>query len=380
MTALMRKMKGLKVAMLTYSTRPRGGVVHALKLAERLRASGVDITLYSLARADDPDSMNGYFREVSAPFNIFPYVWHRELITRLENMIDSYVKNLPRDANIYHAQDCVGGTALNRMRERDMISAPVFRTVHHVDDFAEPRLFEFEKRAVAQSRDIFVVSKYWRDALKREYARESVIAYNGLDSSDFEPLPKRKSEVPTVLFVGGLEPRKGLEDLIRAMKLVVSGVPSARLNVVAKTGFRGTEQWIEYESLAHRLGLIERIDFHESVSQETLLGFYSDCDVLALTSKNEGWGLVLMEAMACGKPVVATRVGGVPELVEDGTEGMLVEAGDVKGIADSVTKLLHDPALRARMGRAGKRRVKKFSWDSTAKVVLREYERALQRA
>ena len=373
-------MESLKVAMLTYSTRPRGGVVHALKLAERLRASGVEITLYSLARADDPDSMKGYFREVSVPFNIFPYVWHHELITRLENMIDSYVKNLPRDADIYHAQDCVGGTALDRMKEREMISAPVFRTVHHVDDFAEPRLFEFEKRAVAHSKHIFVVSKYWRDLLKREYAHESVIAYNGLDPSDFEPLPERKSKVPTVLFVGGLEPRKGLEDLIRAMKLVVSGVPSVRLIVVAKAGFRGTDQWSAYESLANSLGLTDRIDCHESVDQETLLGFYSDCDVLALPSKNEGWGLALMEAMACGKPVVATRVGGIPELVENGTEGMLVEAGDVKGIADSITKLLHDPALRARMGRAGKQRVKEFSWDSTAKVVLHEYERALQRA
>jgi glycosyltransferase-like protein len=372
--------KSLKVAMLTYSTRPRGGVVHALKLAERLRASGLDITLYSLAREDDPCSMKGYFREVSVPFGVFPYAWHDELITRLENMIESYAKNLPRDADIYHAQDCVGGTALNRMKEAGLISAPVFRTVHHVDDFAEPRLFAFEKRAVADSRNTFVVSEYWRDLLKREYAHESVIAYNGLDLADFEPLPERKSKAPTVLFVGGLEPRKGLEDMIRAMKLVVSEVPSARLVVVAKAGFRGTDQWSAYESLARHLELTDRIDFRESVGQETLLGLYSDCDVLALPSRNEGWGLALMEAMACGKPVVATRVGGIPELIENGTEGLLVEAGDVKGIADSITRLLHDPAQSARMGEAGKRRVKKFSWDSTAKVVLHEYERALQRA
>jgi glycosyltransferase involved in cell wall biosynthesis len=370
----------LKVAMLTYSTWPRGGVVHALKLAERLRALDVDITLYSLARADDPDSMKGYFREVSVPFNIFPYVWHRELIGRLENMIDSYVKNLPRDADIYHAQDCVGGTALDRMREGGMISAPMFRTVHHVDDFAEPRLFEFEKRAVARSKNVFVVSKYWRDVLKREYDHESVITYNGLDSSDFKPLPKRRSVVPTVLFVGGLELRKGLEDLLRAMKLVVGRVPNARLIVVAKAGFRGTDRWSKYESMARRLGLTDIIDFHESVDQDTLLGFYSDCDVLALPSKNEGWGLALMEAMACGKPVVATRVGGIPELVENGAQGLLVEAGDVEGIAESITKLLIDPELSAKMGRAGKQRVKAFSWDSTAKIVLREYERALQRA
>jgi len=369
----------VKVAMLTYSTRPRGGVVHALKLSERLRMLGLDITLYSLARADDIDSMRGYFRKVETPFKIFPYAWHPELITRLERMIDSYMKNLPRDADLYHSQDCVGGTTLARMKERGIISAPVFRTIHHVDDFAEPRLFEFERRAVGSADHRFVVSKYWQEHLKRDYGFASVIAYNGLDPSDFEPLPKRISKAPTVLFVGGLEPRKGLEYLIKAMETVVGTFPDARMIAVAKTGFRGTDDWSSYRMLADRLGLTNAIEFHESVGQEKLLGFYSDCDVLALPSKNEGWGLSLMEAMACGKPVVASRVGGIPELVRDGTDGILVESGDVNGLADSILRLLKDPALRERMGRAGIQRVKAFTWDSTAKVVLNEYERALQR-
>jgi glycosyltransferase involved in cell wall biosynthesis len=86
-----------------------------------------------------------------------------------------------------------------------------------------------------------------------------------------------------------------------------------------------------------------------------------------------------MEAMACGKPVVASRVGGIPELVRDGTDGILVESGDVEALADSILRLLKDPALRKRMGKAGRQRVKAFKWDSTARVVLNEYERALQR-
>lgn len=369
----------MKVAMLTYSTRPRGGVVHALKLSERLRILGVEITLYSLARADDLDSMKGYFREVHVPFDISPYVWHADLVTRLERMIDSYMENLPRDADLYHSQDCVGGTALAQMKERGIISAPVFRTIHHVDDFAEPKLFEFERRAVGNADHRFVVSKYWQEHLKRDYGYESVIAYNGLDPSDFEPLPKNRSEVPTVLFVGGLEPRKGLEYLVQAMKIVVGTFPDARMVAVAKTGFRGTDDWSSYRMLADRLGLTNSVEFYDSVGQETLLGFYSDCDVLALPSKNEGWGLSLMEAMACGKPVVASRVGGIPELVRDGTDGILVESGDVEALADSILRLLKDPALRKRMGKAGRQRVKAFKWDSTARVVLNEYERALQR-
>lgn len=86
----------------------------------------------------------------------------------------------------------------------------------------------------------------------------------------------------------------------------------------------------------------------------------------------------MMEGMACGKPVVASRVGGIPELVRDGVDGILVDAGDVKALSRAIIMLLDDPVLRKRMGDAGMERVKEFSWDSTARVVLEEYRKALQ--
>jgi glycosyltransferase involved in cell wall biosynthesis len=179
------------------------------------------------------------------------------------------------------------------------------------------------------------------------------------------------------LFVGGLEPRKGLEYLVHSLEYVLDEVPSARLVAVAKTGFRGTDEVGWFKVLSDRLGLAEHIDFLESVTQAELLRLYAECDILVLPSKTEGWGLALMEAMACKKPVVASRVGGVPELVRDGVDGVLVEAGDVQGLSKAIVKLLKDPALRTRMGEAGALRVLGFSWDSTAKVVLKAYESAL---
>jgi len=370
----------MKAAMLTYSTKPRGGVVHALKLAERLHEMGVDVRLYSLARSDDKPAVRGYFRSVSVPFEIFSYDWHPELITRLERMIEAYASHLPKDLDIYHAQDCVGGTALARMKSEKKISAPVFRTIHHVDDFAEPRLFEFEQRAVALTDRRFVVSRYWQKELKERYGLDSLISYNGIDLSDFEKLPKKKSTVPTILFIGGLEPRKGLEYLVQAMEHVVGEIPSARLIAVAKSGFRGTDEVAWFKVLADRLGIADHIEFHESVDSNKLLELYSDCDLLVLPSKTEGWGLALMEAMACAKPVIASRVGGVPELVRDGIDGLLLDAGDVKAIGAAITRLLNDQGLRTRMGKAGALRVKEFSWDSTAKTVLRAYESALKQS
>jgi len=263
------------------------------------------------------------------------------------------------------------------MKSLGLIKAPIFRTVHHVDDFAETRLFEFEKKAVEHADHRFVVSKHWKEVLKTDYGYDSIVTYNGLDTGDFADLPEKKGVDPTVLFVGGLEPRKGLEYLLHAMEFVIDVLPSTRLIAVGKTGFRGTDEWAWFSRLADRLGIGEHMDFNESVDQKTLLGFYSECDVLVLPSKTEGWGLSLMEAMACGKPVVASRTGGIPELVRDGTDGILVRPGDVRGLADSIVKLLKDPDLRKEMGRNGMSRVREFSWDDTAKVVLGEYETAL---
>lgn len=363
--------------MLTYSTRARGGVAHALKLAERLHRKGVEVTLFSLARQDD-EAGGGYFRPVEVPSKIFRYEWHPDVMVRLERMVRAYVDGLPRDFDLYHAQDCVGGTALTAMKDAGAIASPVFRTVHHIDDFAEPRLFEFEKRAVAHADHRFVVSEYWRRALEEEYGFASVVTYNGLDVGEFEGLPPRRSPEPTVLFVGGLEARKGLEYLVLAMSQVVKDHTGARLVAVAKTGFRGVDEPGWFRVLAERTGVSENLELHESVSTEGLMQLYADCDLLALPSRNEGWGLSLMEAMACSKPVVATRVGGVPELVADGVEGILVEPGDVHGLGAAICRLLEEPAVRDRMGRAGRRRVEAFSWDATADTVLREYGRALQ--
>ncbi len=368
----------LKVAMLTYSTRARGGVAHALKLAERLQRNGAEVHLFSLARADDETAASGYFRPVEVPFTVLRYEWHRDVMVRLDRMVQAYVAGIPRDADIYHAQDCVGGTALAAMKDAGAITSPVFRTVHHVDDFAEPRLFDFEKRAVAHADRRFVVSEYWRRALAEDYGFDSIVTYNGLDVEEFAELPPRASASPTVLFVGGLEARKGLEYLVLAMGQVVREHPDARLVAVAKTGFRGVDEPGWFKVLAERAGVAGNLTMHESVGNEELLQLYSDCDLLALPSRNEGWGLSLMEAMACSKPVVATRVGGIPELVSDGVEGVLVEPGDVRGLGEAMCRLLGDQAARDRMGRAGRRRVQAFSWDATAETVMREYARALQ--
>lgn len=368
----------MKAVMLTYSTNARGGVAHALKLSEHLRRLGVDVSLHSLSR-DDDDGPEGFYRDTDVPFVVHGYHWDEDVIVRLENMISAYVNGIPAGADIYHAQDCVGGTALHRLKENGVVNAPTFRTVHHIDDFAEPRLFEFEEHAVGRADHRFVVSDYWRKALERDYGLDSVVTRNGIDLSEFSSVPERRAAAPKILFVGGLEPRKGLEFLVLSLPEIRRAHPDAKLCVVAKTGFRGVDNVEWFEQLADRARVQDAVEFHESVSQDELMQLYSDADVVALPSRNEGWGLSLMEAMACERPVVATRVGGIPELVRDGEDGILVEPGDLRGLGDAIIGLLDDPDLRRRMGSSGRKRVEGYTWEETARVTLEEYERALNR-
>lgn len=368
----------MKAAMLTYSTKARGGVAHALKLSEHLRILGVDVSLHTLSRDDDV-APEGFYRDTDVPFVVHGYPWDEDVMVRLENMINAYVNGIPAGADIYHAQDCVGGTALHRLKENGVVNAPTFRTVHHIDDFAEPRLFEFEEQAVGHAEHRFVVSDYWRRALKRDYGLDSVVTRNGIDLSEFSCVPERRAGAPTILFVGGFEPRKGLEFLVLSLPEIRRTHPDARLCVVAKAGFRGVDNVEWFEQLADRARVLDAVEFHESVSQDELMQLYSDADVVALPSRNEGWGLSLMEAMACERPVVATRVGGIPELVRDGEDGILVEPGDLRGLGDAIIGLLGDPDLRGRMGSSGRKRVEDYTWEETARVTLEEYECALNR-
>ncbi|MCJ2512113.1 MAG: glycosyltransferase, partial [Candidatus Thermoplasmatota archaeon] len=121
----------MKVAMLTHSTKPRGGVVHALHLSEALTDLGVDVHLFSLRKWREKSYADGFFREVSVPFDIFPYRARGNLNEDVKRMISTYDENLPLDFDIYHTQDCIGGNALNLLKKK--VSAPTIRTVHHVD-------------------------------------------------------------------------------------------------------------------------------------------------------------------------------------------------------------------------------------------------------
>jgi glycosyltransferase involved in cell wall biosynthesis len=134
----------------------------------------------------------------------------------------------------------------------------------------------------------------------------------------------------------------------------------------------------EYAGLARTLQIMDQVHFLGHVEHGKLPAHYAKADLLVLPSRMESFGLVLVEAMACGLPVVATRVGGIPEVVEDGVTGLLVPPNDPEALAEGINSLLEDPDRMKAMGARGRERAKEhFTWDTVAKRLVSLYTEVL---
>lgn len=195
---------------------------------------------------------------------------------------------------------------------------------------------------------------------------------NGVDSTRFRPLPPRHDDAAVVLFVGRLVAQKGVDILLRAFAAVLTRLPQARL-VVAGDG----DQALYLQRLARYLGVMSRVEFVGWQSGEDLVRCYGRADVVAMPSRYEPFGLVALEAMSCGRPVVATRTGGLAEVIDDGRTGILVPAGDHLRFAQALVRLLTDDQAREKAGLAAREEALRHQWDEVAAITVRQYEEAV---
>jgi glycosyltransferase involved in cell wall biosynthesis len=207
--------------------------------------------------------------------------------------------------------------------------------------------------------------------------REKVeVIPNGVDVGEFAQLPgPPDQEGATVgLFVGRIDlDQKGLETLVRAIALLPKS-PAVHIRLVGED-WGGTE-WLR--SQAQRLGVSDRVTFVGKLSRADLLQEYSRAQFFVLPSVFEPFGIVLLEAMAASLPVVASRVGGIPEIVEDGRTGLLVEQGNPAALAEGLRRLCRDESLRRSMARAARERVTIYDWDLIVPRILSLYKQAVE--
>jgi glycosyltransferase involved in cell wall biosynthesis len=208
------------------------------------------------------------------------------------------------------------------------------------------------------------------------------IVYGGADAVRFTPDPDGSRG--GVLFVGRLTPHKGVERLVAALP------DDAELRVVGSPGYDRDPPEREYPALLRRLAVGRRVDFLGAVPDSELPALYRRAEVLAVPSVeltcygreiavSELLGLAALEAMASGTPVVASRLGGLPEVVDDGVTGFLVEPGNVAELRARLAEVLADRALRERLGRNARERVlEAFTWEACAERCLAAYSELVE--
>jgi glycosyltransferase involved in cell wall biosynthesis len=193
------------------------------------------------------------------------------------------------------------------------------------------------------------------------------IVLNGADLRRFSPAPNGNADVPPygprmIFACRQLFPRKGIRFLIEAAAQLRATFPDLEL-VLAGDGFERPE----LERLAEERGIAGQTTFLGWVANAELPRYYRAAAVSVIPSLEEGFGIPAAEAMGCEVPVVASDAGGLPEVVEDGVTGRVVPRGDAGALADAIAGLLSDPALRHRMGKAGRERaLRLFDWDRSA--------------
>lgn len=196
---------------------------------------------------------------------------------------------------------------------------------------------------------------------------------NGIDIGRFTPEGQIRSELAddklNILFVGRLETRKGLSHLINACALVRRSFTNFRLIVVGP----GTRLKPRYKQQANELNL-NNVVFTGFISNGDLPQYYRTADVFcAPATGGESFGIVLLEAMACGKPVIASNIEGYANVLEQNEQGLMVPPGDEKALAEALLQLLENRSLRRKMGAKGIIKAEKFSWANIAHQVMDYY-------
>ena len=207
-----------------------------------------------------------------------------------------------------------------------------------------------EKRVLRRAKHVFTIAEYVRQAIAPLTEAVCYPVANPV-AEKFFSLPT-SDEGATILSVAAIQPRKGLLDLVEAVARVRKVVPEVRLRLVGKLlipqyGQRIMDRIVEPD-------LQDAVEMVGFVTDEELEREFTSCSVLALCSVEESSPVAIAEAMTLGKPVVASAVGGIPDLVDDGRTGILTSYGDVAGIANALTRILGDHALRDRMGTAAR--------------------------
>ena len=373
-------MSRLRIGILAHSTNPRGGVVHAMQLAEALCDLGKDATLLAPA----PDGAR-FFRVTRCPAIGIPAApavrdVERLVETRRREIANFLVAPGTPWFDVLHAQDSISALALSDLV--DVGRLPGFlRTVHHLDNFASPLLASWQDEAVRRASHLFCVSRLWQSELERRFGRASTLVGNGVDTSRFNPVPTARDTLHaqpgrTVLALGGIEARKNTLGTLRAfLRLMAQGDhPDLRLVVAGgATLLDHSRTRRAFDEILRSSVHADRVQLAGVVDDAGMPSLYRNAAMLCFPSLQEGFGLCVLEAMACGIPVIVPHGAPFDEYLRDG-DAILVDPADDLSIADAMLRALGAEAVR-HARRNGPVRAAHFDWQRVAARHLVQYAR-----
>ena len=384
-----------------------GGMnVYIVEASRRLAARGVEVDIFTRATSSDLPSVvemspGVTVRHVSA--GPFEELGKEELPGQLcaftAAVLREEAQHEPGYYDVVHSHYWLSGQV--GWLARDRWSVPLVHTAHTLakvknealadGDRPEPRARVIgEQQVVAEADRLIANTTEEARQLVRLYGADpgrTLVVPPGVDLDRFSPGSRagarRALGVPAdavvLLFVGRIQPLKAPDVLLRAAAEMLADEPALRsrlrVHVVGALSGSGLEAPQQLQELASRLGIADVVHFFRPQPPERLAGHYRAADVTVVPSHNESFGLVALEAQACGTPVVAAAVGGLRTAVRDGVSGVLVDGHEPRDYASAVRTVL---ARRELLAVGARRHAGQFSWDRTADALVEAYARAAE--
>lgn len=369
-------MRKIKVAMLAPCLSHNGVSMHINKITKYLSRRGdIDlhiITLGNKNKSIQKDNLNIHTVKK----------WFHHILSIPISILLLRRKILKIDPDIVHAQLTVApySTVAALVRNRYPVLLTVHGTATRDTEYLSGFIFILfklvhkpnERYVVSKIPNIIIVAPQVKDIIDGMTFSKIHVIPNGIEFEDIQNIQPKSIKHPSILYVGGLRKIKGIDILLKAIPIIKEKVPTVHV-YIAGSGLQENE----LKNIVKELNMEENVEFLGFISERDKYAYYKSTDVCVFPSRQDYGPIVLPEAMACGKPIVASNVGGIPFMVENGKTGLLFESENVEDLAEKIVTLLKDEKLRRKMGEAGKEKVKEFTWDKIAEQTVETYKEIL---
>ncbi len=374
----------MNIGITVYPTYGGSGIVGS-ELGKELAARGHTVHFISSALPTRLTELNERVRFHEVEMMSYPLFEHQPYTLALATKMAKVAETENLDLlHVHYAIPHSISAILARESLKPNRQLPVITTLHGTDITlvgADRSYLPITRYGIVQSDGVTAISHYLKDATKEIFHFDDItVIPNFVCASDYNRHPVdelRKTLAPNgeplLVHVSNFRPVKRPVDCVEILARVLKKVTNARLVMVGD----GSER-MNVEHRARCLGIYEKCSFVGK--QPNIVDYLSAADVLLLPSEQESFGLAALEAMACEVPVIASRVGGVPEVVNDGETGFLSEVGDIDKMAEDAARLLADADLRRNMGRRARElALARYQTDIVIPQYIEFYEKVLAR-